>query len=98
MIPSARQLADQVIITKPLELVQIKSARPAYVFGIQRAASGIVEEYLRARDIKNPSNIHGEHKFYVSDLPAKFKEVADRFLGKPVKHIDKIDLEELIGH
>ncbi|MBU2492069.1 MAG: glutamate racemase [Bacteroidetes bacterium] len=62
------------------------------------AASGIVEEYLRARDIKNPSNIQGEHKFYVSDLPAKFKEVADRFLGKPVKHIQKIDLEELIGH
>lgn len=62
------------------------------------AASGIVEEYLRARDIKNPSNIHGEHKFYVSDLPTKFKEVADRFLGKHVEHIQKIDLEELVGH
>ena len=61
------------------------------------AASVVVDKYLAGRNLKNPSNNIGKHEFYVSDLPAKFKEVADRFLGKPVELIQKIDLEELVS-
>ena len=62
------------------------------------AASVVVEKYLAGRNLKNPSNNIGKHEFYVSDLPTKFKEVADRFLGRDVEHLEKIDLEELVGH
>ena len=62
------------------------------------AASLEVEDYLNARGLRNDSNQLGKHEYYVSDLPAKFKELAERFLGGEVEHLDKIDLEELIGH
>ncbi len=59
------------------------------------AASLEVEDYLKGRGIKNDSNQLGTHHFYVSDLPAKFKTVAERFLGTEVKHIEKIDVDAL---
>jgi hypothetical protein len=37
----------------------------------------------------------GHQDFYVSDIPAKFKEIAELFLSRPVQHVHKIDLEEL---
>lgn len=60
------------------------------------AASMVVEDYLNGIGLRNNSVQHGYHEFYVSDLPNKFREVAERFLGKPVEHIRKIDLEELV--
>jgi len=61
------------------------------------AASLVVEDYLNGRGIRNDSNLIGQHEFYVSDVPTKFREVAERFLGGKVAHLKKIDLEELIG-
>jgi len=57
------------------------------------AASLEVEDYLNGRGVRNDSNQLGTHQFYVSDLPAKFKSVAERFLGTEVKHIEKIDID-----
>ena len=37
----------------------------------------------------------GESVFYVSDIPAKFKEIAELFLGKPVSAVNKVELEAL---
>ena len=37
----------------------------------------------------------GNHSYYVSDIPAKFKEVAELFLGRPVDNVHKVDLELL---
>jgi len=62
------------------------------------AASVEVENYLNGRGIKNTSNNSGSHEFYVSDVPKKFKQIADRFLGREVEHIQKVNLEELIIH
>ncbi|MCF6269001.1 MAG: glutamate racemase [Melioribacteraceae bacterium] len=59
------------------------------------AASLEVEDYLNGRGIRNDSNQLGTHQFYVSDLPAKFKSVAERFLGTEIKHIEKIDVDSL---
>jgi hypothetical protein len=33
----------------------------------------------------------------VSDIPAKFKEVAELFLGREIEHVHKVDLEVLIS-
>ncbi len=58
-------------------------------------AAKLVEEYLNARGLRNDSNKLGEMDFYVSDIPAKFKEIANRFLGSKISHIHKVELEEL---
>lgn len=35
-----------------------------------------------------------QHKFFVSDLPQKFEEIAERFLGEPIANVERIDLED----
>jgi glutamate racemase len=60
-------------------------------------AAKLVEEYLNARGLRNDSNKLGEKEFYVSDIPAKFKEIASRFLGGNISHIHKVELEELVN-
>ncbi len=62
------------------------------------AASKIVEDYLNGRNLRNPSNNIGINEYYVSDLPIKFKEVAERFLGRKVSNVHKVDLEEITGN
>jgi len=59
------------------------------------AASVEVKAYLDGRGIKNTSNNLGYHEYYVSDVPKKFKFIAERFLGREVENIQKVDLEEL---
>ena len=61
------------------------------------AASLEVENYLNGRGDRNGSNQLGSQKFYVSDSPEKFKLLAERFLGNEIEHIEKIDVESLIG-
>ncbi len=60
------------------------------------AASTVVENYLLGRGLRNESHQIGKREFYVSDLPTKFKTIADTFLGRHVEHLTKVDLEELI--
>jgi len=59
-------------------------------------AAKIVEDYLIEKGLKNSSYLPGTQEYFVSDVPAKFKEIAERFLGKEISNINKIDLEELI--
>lgn len=58
-------------------------------------AARVVEEYLNARGLRNTSNQIGQKEFYVSDVPAKFREIAEKFLGKKITHLHKVELEEL---
>jgi len=60
------------------------------------AASLQVENHLKGRGIRNDSVQLGQKEFYVSDLPDKFKLLAERFLGSELTHIEKIDVESLI--
>jgi glutamate racemase len=60
------------------------------------AASLQVEDYLHGRGDRNGSVQLGSKKFYVSDSPDKFKVLAERFLGKEIEHIEKIDVESLM--
>ena len=61
------------------------------------AASVQVEKYLDGLGLKNKSNNLGTHSYYVSDVPKKFKSVAERFLGKQIENIHKVNLEDLIN-
>ncbi len=60
------------------------------------ASSMIVEEYLKQNGLLNDSDQPGIHEYFVSDMPSRFKDVAERFLGKEIDKIEKVDLEYLI--
>ncbi len=60
-------------------------------------AAKIVEDYLNGRGLRNNSVQAGTSEFYVSDIPSTFKNVAEKFLGKKVTHLHKVDLEELVN-
>lgn len=50
---------------------------------------------LDAMGLCNRSSSMPRHEYYLSDFPHKFIEVGSRFLGKPLKHVRRITLDEL---
>jgi glutamate racemase len=59
------------------------------------ASAEVVKYELDRHDLHTNRFAVGNQEFYVSDIPVKFKEIAELFLGKPVGDVNKIDLEEL---
>ncbi len=59
------------------------------------ASAEVVRNELARIGLQTNKFSMGLQSFYVSDIPIKFKEVAELFLGKPVKEILKVDLETL---
>jgi glutamate racemase len=61
------------------------------------ASSEVIKSELEKLDLLSDSKKTGEQEYYVSDIPAKFKEVAELFLGREIDHVHKVDLEVLIS-
>lgn len=61
------------------------------------AAAKLVEKYLEGRGLRNTSHQLGYHDYYVSDIPQKFKEIAERFLGRKIENVHKVELEKLMS-
>ncbi len=59
------------------------------------AAAEAVKIELDRYDLNTNKNSLGNQEYFVSDIPVKFKEVAELFLGREVVSIQKIDLEVL---
>jgi len=53
-----------------------------------------VEQLLDKHDIRNPSRQRPNLQFYVSDIPAKFAEVGERFLGQKMGRVQKAMINE----
>ena len=62
------------------------------------ASSMVVADYLEQNGLLNDSGKPGTHEYFVSDMPSRFKDVAERFLGKEIDKIEKVDLEYIIRH
>ncbi len=60
-------------------------------------AAHLVEEYLNGRGLRNISNQIGKREFYVSDIPSRFRDIAERFLGRKITHLHKVELDELVN-
>jgi glutamate racemase len=52
-----------------------------------------IRDVLSGSGLLNPAPSFVSHKFYVTDSPPKFVSVGERFLGRTIKHIEKIALE-----
>ena len=50
------------------------------------------KDLLADRQLLKPEGRAGEHKFFVSDFPEKFKKLSRRFLSYPVDSVQKIDI------
>lgn len=59
------------------------------------ASAEVVKQEIDRIGLKTNSFGIGYQDFFVSDIPTKFTEVAEIFLGNPVKNIRKVDLELL---
>ena len=59
------------------------------------ASSELIKQELEKLNLLSVSDSTGSQEYYVSDIPAKFKEVAELFLGKEIDHVHKVDLEML---
>ncbi|HSP86786.1 MAG TPA: glutamate racemase [Ignavibacteriaceae bacterium] len=57
------------------------------------ASSEIVKVELQKNNLLSDKKSIGISEFYVSDIPTKFKEIAELFLGKPVKEVHKVEIE-----
>lgn len=60
------------------------------------ASAEVVKDELTRTDLHTNKFSMGNQHFYVSDIPATFKEVAELFLGNPVREVVKVDLEMLV--
>ena len=54
------------------------------------AAAAEVERVLDAHNLRNRSDQRPNLQFYVSDLPAKFTEVGERFLGQKLGLVHRV--------
>lgn len=61
------------------------------------AAAARVEELLDQAGLRNPSTNRPNLQFLVSDIPAKFAEVGERFLGQKMGRIHRVSGEQWAG-
>ncbi len=59
------------------------------------SAATVVEDYLKGRNLLNDNAEKSADLFYVTDMPRKFTFVAERFLGRKIHNIMKVDLDEI---
>ena len=60
------------------------------------ASAEIINRDLTQLGMLNDSGLPGVLEFFVSDIPTKFREVAELFLGREINGVHKVDLEELV--
>jgi glutamate racemase len=51
-----------------------------------------LKEVLCESPLLNTSGVQGAHKFFVTDSTEKFVAVGERFLGREIREIEKIQL------
>lgn len=56
------------------------------------AVASDVEEVLLEGDMKNPSSEKANVQFFVSDIPHKFTEIGERFLGQKLGRVRRAEL------
>ena len=59
------------------------------------AAAELIKVEIERIGSINDSNSIGSREFYVTDIPKKFKEIAELFLSSPVEEVKKVELDEI---
>ena len=56
------------------------------------AMAEITARLLQKKGLANPLRIPPEYRFCVSDVPFRFQTIAERFLGRTLKHVEVVKL------
>jgi glutamate racemase len=56
-----------------------------------------VKNILIQENILNKGSRHAKHRFYVSDNPEWFCDLAKRFLGEPIKEVKRVNDDTTYG-
>ena len=59
------------------------------------ASAEVIKNMLQKNNLLSESDERGAQDFYVSDIPQKFRDEAELFLGRPIDDVHKVDLETL---
>ena len=60
-----------------------------------RATALYTAELLRSRGLETTKETEGEYRFFVSDTPHNFENMAGMFLSRDIHHrVTQIDIEE----
>ncbi len=51
-----------------------------------------VKIFLTKKNLLNTQNKKGDHRYFVTDFPNKFKDISERFLGRKIGKLQKIKL------
>ena len=62
------------------------------------AAAELVRSEIKRIGLLNHSSNLGSVDFFVTDIPKKFKEIAELFLSAPIKKVRKVELEDILNH
>jgi len=57
--------------------------------------ASLLKTRLKVLGMENTEERTPHHQFFVSDIPHQFKEVGERFLGKPLTSVTRVDLESI---
>ncbi len=55
-----------------------------------------VKQMLSEKKLLNTEGKSREDRFFVSDIPAKFEEIGSRFLGQPLRNVQRVDFEKFL--
>lgn len=62
-----------------------------------RETSLAVQRYLSQHDGLSPQTGAGTMRCYVSDNPARFRQVGSRFLNEPIEHVELVEPEQYVN-
>jgi glutamate racemase len=77
------------------EVIQTVVGKDVKLIDSGIAAAESVKEELERYNLLTNKFALGNQSFFVSDIPMKFKELAELFLGKVISDVQKIDVETL---
>jgi glutamate racemase len=56
------------------------------------AMADATAELLQAQHLTNPERIPPEYRFYVTDVPLRFQQIGERFLGRSLPGVERVQL------
>ena len=75
------------------EVIQEVTTPKVHLVDSAHAMAVNASEELHKKQLLTDSKSKGKLKLFVSDLPARFETVANRFLGEEIKNVEKINLD-----
>ena len=78
------------------DIIQSESGPDISIIDSGKETAVSVKRILQEKNIRNEGIKSGKFQFYVSDIPLKFDQIAERFLEQPIRDTKKVDFEAFV--